>query len=141
MHSLLRTVSTGFHHNDKPVIPEELDSTTYFEESVKETIDTGFGDKGELHKQCPSPYYTQYLEKGNHLSEFKTETDKELARQNLGVYSKDKINQLLDSITSNVGNLYVTKVEVNQMIDNIKFVDSTLKAYANYVIPTNLFRL
>lgn len=141
MQSLLRTVSTGFHHDDKPVVSNDLDYSNYFRESVKETVSTGFGNGGVLHRKCPTPNYVQYLERSNHLSEFETETDRELARQNLGVYSKDKVNQLLSSITNNVGNLYVTRTEVDQMISNIKFVDSTLKSYANYVIPTNLFKL
>lgn len=141
MQSLFETVSTGFHHNDIPVTSEELNYHDYFKESVKETVDTGFGNNGVLHRQCPNSKYIQYLDSSNHLGEFKTETDKELARQNLGVYSKDKINQLLNSITSDVGSLFVTKEEVNRMISNIKLIDSSLKSYANYVIPANLFRL
>ena len=171
MSSLLSTISTGFHHDDKPVITEEyveddngsikktvntgydtngstsppkiipsidVDEVT-FEESVKGTIDTGFGE-GTLHKECPEPKLVEYLKKGSHLSEFKTETDKTLARENLGVYSSTKVDQLLESITNSVGSLYVTKKEAQEMIGNIDFVDSTLKSYANYEIPNNLFR-
>jgi len=126
MQSLLTTISTGFRHDDKPVITEEyieedngsikksvktgyeedevispekpipsvdIDDVT-FEESAKETIDTGFGE-GTLHKECPQPEYVEYLRQDKHLSEFRTETDKELARQNLGVYSSTKVEQLL----------------------------------------------
>ena len=172
MASLLTTISTGFHHNDKPVITEEfieedngsikksvktgyetdevtesqkqiptvdIDDVT-FEESVKETIDTGFGE-GTLHKECPEPELVQYLRKDKYLSEFKTDTDKELARQNLGVYSSTKVDQLLKEITNSVGSIYVTKAEVTQIISDLDFVDSTLKAYASYEIPANLFRL
>lgn len=172
MKSLLTTISTGFRHDDKPVITEEyieeennsikktvktgydtdeviseeqpiptisIDDVT-FEESVKDTIDTGFG-QGTLHKECPSPELVEYLTKGNHLSEFKTDTDKELARQNLEVYSSTQVNKLLEQITNSVGSIYVTKKEVMQIIDNLDFVDSTLKSYANYEIPSNLFRL
>ena len=172
MKSLLTTISTGFRHNDKPVITEEyieeennsikktvktgydtdeviseeqpiptisVDDIT-FEESVKDTIDTGFG-QGTLHKECPTPELVEYLSKGNHLSEFKTDTDKELARQNLEVYSSTQVNKLLEQITNSVGSIYVTKKEVMQIIDNLDFVDSTLKSYANYEIPSNLFRL
>ena len=170
--SLITTITTGFRHDDKPVITEEYveedngsikktvktgydtDETDVppkeipsidvaevtFEESVKDTIDTGFGT-GTFHKECSEPELVQYLNKGNHLSEFKTETDKTLARENLGVYSSDKIDQLLKSITNNVSSIYVTKSEVQSMIGDIKLVDSTLKAYANYEVPSNLFRL
>lgn len=172
MKSLLTTISTGFRHNDKPVITEEyieednssikktvktgydvdeiiseeqpiptisIDDIT-FEESVKDTIDTGFG-QGTLHKECPSPELVEYLTKSNHLSEFKTDIDKELARQNLEVYSSTQVNKLLEQITNSVGSIYVTKKEVMQIIDDLDFVDSTLKSYANYEIPSNLFRL
>ena len=172
MKSLLTTISTGFRHDDKPVITEEyieeennsikktvktgydtdeviseeqpiptisIDDIT-FEESVKDTIDTGFG-QGTLHKECPTPELVEYLIKGNHLSEFKTDIDKELARQNLEVYSSTQVNELLEQITNSVGSIYVTKKEVMQIIDNLDFVDSTLKSYANYEIPSNLFRL
>lgn len=172
MKSLLTTISTGFRHDDKPVITEEyieeennsikktvktgydtdeviseeptiptisIDDVT-FEESVKDTIDTGFG-QGTLHKECPVPELVEYLSKGNHLSEFKTNTDKELARQNLEVYSSTQVNELLEQITNSVGSIYVTKKEVMQIVDNLDFVDSTLKSYANYEIPSNLFRL
>lgn len=172
MKSLLTTISTGFRHDDKPVITEEyieeennsikktvktgydtdevisekptiptisIDDVT-FEESVKDTIDTGFG-QGTLYKECPAPELVEYLSKGNHLSEFKTDTDKELARQNLEVYSSTQVNELLEQITNSVGSIYVTKKEVMQIVDNLDFVDSTLKSYANYEIPSNLFRL
>ena len=172
MQSLLTTVSTGFRHDDKPVITEEYieedngsikktvktgyetDEVTTpqkeipsvdvseitFEESVKETMDTGFGD-GTLHKECPSPELVQYLRQDKHLSEFKTETDKELARQNLGVYSSTKVEQLLKEITNSVGSIYVTKVEMTAALADLDFVNSTLKAYAPYEVPNNLFRL
>lgn len=172
MKSLLTTISTGFRHDDKPVITEEYIEennnsikksvkTGYdtdeviseeqhiptisinditFEESVKDTIDTGFG-QGTLHKECPTPELVEYLIKDNHLSEFKTDIDKELARQNLEVYSSTQVNELLEQITNSVGSIYITKKEVMQIIDDLDFVDSTLKSYANYEIPSNLFRL
>ena len=172
MQSLLTTVSTGFRHDDKPVITEEyieedngsikksvktgyeedevttperpipsvdIDDVT-FEESVKETVDTGFGE-GTLHKECPQPKLVEYLRQDKHLSEFRTETDKELARQNLGVYSSTKIDELLKEITNSVGSIYVTKTEMQEAIAGLDFVDSTLKAYAPYEVPNNLFRL
>lgn len=140
MKSLLTTISTGFRHDDKPVITEEYIDDVTFEESVKDTINTGFGS-GTLHKECPAPKLVEYLNKSNYLSEFKTNIDKELARQNLEVYSSTQVNKLLEQITNNVGSIYVTKKEVIQIIDDLDFVDSTLKSYANYKIPSNLFRL
>lgn len=142
--SIKKSVKTGYEIDEvtspKQQIPTvDVDDIT-FEESVKETVDTGFGE-GTLHKECPQPELVEYLRQDKHLSEFRTETDKELARQNLGVYSSTKVDQLLKEITNSVGSIYVTKTEVNQMISNLDFVDSTLKAYANYEIPNNLFRI
>lgn len=142
--SIKKSVKTGYETDEvtspKQQIPTvDVDDIT-FEESVKETVDTGFGE-GTLHKECPQPELVEYLRQDKHLSEFRTETDKELARQNLGVYSSTKVDQLLKEITNSVGSIYVTKTEVNQMISNLDFVDSTLKAYANYEIPNNLFRI
>lgn len=142
--SIKKSVKTGFD-TDEVTPPEQkiptvdIDDVT-FEESVKETIDTGYGE-GTMHKECPQPELVEYLRQDRHLSEFRTETDKELARQNLGVYSSTKVDQLLKEITNSVGSIYVTKTEVSQMIDSLDFVNSTLKAYANYEIPANLFRL
>ena len=142
--SIKKSVKTGYDTDE--VISEEhfiptisIDDIT-FEESVKDTIDTGFG-QGTLHKECPTPELVEYLIKSNHLSEFKTDIDKELARQNLEVYSSTQVNKLLEQITNSVGSIYVTKKEVMQIVDNLDFVDSTLKSYANYEIPSNLFRL
>ena len=142
--SIKKSVKTGYD-TDEVTPPEQkiptvdIDDVT-FEESVKETVDTGFGE-GTMHKECPQPQLVEYLRQDRHLSEFRTETDKELARQNLGVYSSTKVDQLLKEITNSVGSIYVTKTEVSQMIDSLDFVNSTLKAYANYEIPANLFRL
>ncbi len=142
--SIKKSVKTGYETDEvatpeRPIPSVDIDDVT-FEESVKETVDTGFGE-GTLHKECPQPELVEYLRQDKHLSEFRTETDKELARQNLGVYSSTKVDQLLKEITNSVGSIYVTKTEVNQMISNLDFVDSTLKAYANYEIPNNLFRI
>ena len=142
--SIKKSVKTGYEEDEvvTPVIPApavDIDDVT-FEESVKETIDTGYGE-GTIHKECPSPKLVEYLRQDLHLGEFRTDTDKELARQNLGVYSSTKVDQLLKEITNSVGSIYVTKTEVSQMINSLDFVNSTLKAYANYEIPANLFRL
>lgn len=142
--SIKKTVKTGYDDDKVAVKPQQMSSVDIsevtFEESVKETIDTGFGS-GTLHKECTEPNLVEYLRYENHLSEFKTETDKAIARDNLGVYSAKKVNELLDSITNNASSLYVTKTEVTKMIAAIEYVDSTLKAYANYEVPNNLFRL
>jgi hypothetical protein len=142
--SIKKSVKTGYEEDEvitpeKPIPSVDISDVT-FEESVKETVDTGFGE-GTLHKDCPQPKLVEYLRSDLHLSEFRTETDKELARQNLGVYSSTKVDQLLKEITNSVGSIYVTKSELSIELAKLDFVDSTLKAYANYEVPNNLFRL
>ena len=142
--SIKKSVKTGYEEDEvispeRPIPSVDIDDVT-FEESVKETIDTGFGE-GTLHKECPQPELVEYLRSDKHLSEFRTETDKELARQNLGVYSSTKVDQLLQEITNSVGSIYVTKIEMTEAIASLDFVNSTLKAYAPYEVPNNLFRL
>ena len=142
--SIKKSVKTGYD-TDEVTPPQQTIQTVdvadiTFEESVKGTVDTGFGE-GTLHKECPESELVEYLRKDKHLSEFRTETDKELARQNLGVYSSTKIDQLLKEITNSVGSIYVTKNELDVAINSLDFVDSKLKAYANYEVPANLFRL
>jgi hypothetical protein len=56
--------------------------------SILDTAETGFGECNKLIKDCPKPEYKTHLFKENYLGEFKTETEKTLARNNLGVYSK-----------------------------------------------------
>jgi hypothetical protein len=41
----------------------------------------------------------------------------------------------------NNNNNFITRKEVQNMIANLDFVDSTLKSYADYQIPNNLFKL
>jgi hypothetical protein len=67
--------------NCKPLKEENNDS-------IIEHIETGFGDCNTITKECPKPEYKTHLFKENYLGEFKSETEKALVRNNLGVYSK-----------------------------------------------------
>lgn len=141
--SVMTTISTGFEHNDKPVPPPpeiNLSCKTPKHknpDSVIGSVDTGFGCDNQLIRECPKPKYKTHLCKENYLGEFKTESEKTLARTNLGVYSKEEI----DRIVENNNNNFITKKEVQNMIADLDFVDSTLKSYVDYQIPNNLFKL
>lgn len=141
--SIITTLNTGFDkHDDKPVI-QEVEYKCDIQQnpsSVIENIETGFGCDNQLVVECPKPEYKTHLCKENYLSEFKTEAEKVLARNNLGVYSKKEIDIIIGGIIENHSQ-YVTKNEVESMVSNLNFVNSTLKAYANYLIPDNLFNL
>ena len=143
--SVMTTISTGFEHNDKPVPPPpEINLSCKIPkkknpDSVIGSIDTGFGCDNQIVIDCPKPKYKTHLCKENYLGEFKTESEKTLARNNLGIYSKEEIDKIVGQIVEN--NNLITRKEVQNMIANLDFVDSTLKSYADYQIPNNLFKL
>ena len=147
--SVMTTISTGFEHNDKPVPPPpeiNLSCKTPKHknpDSVIGSVDTGFGCDNQLIRECPKPKYKTHLCKENYLGEFKTESEKTLARTNLGVYSKEEIDRIVGQIVenNNNNNNFITKEEVQNMIADLDFVDSTLKSYVDYQIPNNLFKL
>lgn len=141
------TFNTGFTHNDKPVIappPPSYNQQTPInknEDSVIESVDTGFGENNTISQDCPKPQYKTHLFKENHLGEFKSETEKSLVRYNIGVYSKTEVHDLVSHIISDGTASFVTKEQVQDMVDQLDFVDSTLRAYAIYDIPSKLFPL
>lgn len=108
--------------------------------SIIDTVDTGFGCSNQVVIDHPKPKYKSHLCKENYLGEFKQETEKKLARNNLGVYSKEEIDLIVGNIIIENGG-FVTKSQVQKMINDADFVNSTLRSYANYQIPDNLFKL
>ena len=123
-----------------PVIKQEPLKETN-KDSILDQIDTGFGDENTLHKECPQPQWHRHLCKENFLSEFKTEIEKQLARDNLNVYSKLQIDQFIKDITNVDISSFITRDEVTNMIQDLDFVKSTLKSQIDYNIPENLFNL
>lgn len=133
-------ISTRFIHNDKPVIsPEQC--CVKEKNSIMDTIDTGFGGNNTIIQECSKPKYKVPLYKENYLSEFKEETEKAKARENLEIYSKQEVNKLVSEIVANDTGTFITILEVKEMLEDLDFVDSTLKGKANYDIPNNLFKL
>ena len=130
----------GVIHNEQPVIKQEENKTAN-KDSVLDFIDTGFGTENTLHKECPPPKWVQYLSKENFLSEFKSDIDKKLARDNLEVYSKKEIDTFISSITNIDASNFVTKDYVDEAIQDLDFVKSKLKANSNYDIPEQLFTI
>lgn len=129
--SVITSMSTVFDHDAKP-IPQNPDS-------VIESVDTGFGCDNQIVIDCPKPKYKTHLCKENYLREFKTEFEKALARTNLGVYSKEEIDKIVGQIVED--NNFVTKEEVQNIVANLDFVNSTLKSHVDYQIPNDLFKL
>lgn len=107
--------------------------------SIMDTIETGFGFEEVLIKECSKPKYKTHLVKESYLSEFSEPTEKALVRANLEVYSKEEVDKLVIGKISTES--FITKQQVTEMMANLDFVNSTLKAYADYTIPSNLFKL
>lgn len=130
----------GVIHNEQPVIKQEPLKETN-KDSILDKIDTGFGDEQTLHKDCPKPQFHQHLCKENFLNEFKTEIEKQIARDNLGVYSKSQIDQFIKDLTNVDTSSFITRDDLEEAIQDLDFVKSTLKSTIDYNIPENLFIL
>ena len=122
-----------------PSIPIEIPEKVEFKQT---TIDSGFSCDDTLVVDCPKPELHTHLFKENYLGEFKAESEKELARNNLGVYSKDEVNKVLVDAVENLDtSIFITKKEVYNLVENLDFVNSSIKANIDYEIPEQLFSL
>lgn len=104
--------------------------------SILDTAKTGFGECNKLIKDCPKPEYKTHLFKENYLGEFKTETEKTLARNNLGVYSKQEVDKIVSHIVKESS--LITKEEVKEMIDDLNYVNAVFRDSVEYDIPNKL---
>lgn len=105
-------------------------------DSILTKVDTGFGGDQTLIKECKKPVYKTHLCKESYLSEFKSETEKKLARNNLNVYSKEETHLIIQKSVSNI----VTKNDLEEFIKDLDYTTSELKMNVNYIIPDNLFK-
>lgn len=122
-----------------PPQPEKPPSIP-IEEFKKTTIDSGFSCDNKLTINCPKPELHTHLCKENYLGEFKEESEKALARDNLGVYSKDEVNKVLEDAVANLDpSIFITKKEVYNLVENLDFVNSSIKTNIDYEIPEQLF--
>lgn len=125
-----------------PPQPEEPPSIPDKVKFKKTTIDSGFSCDNKLTINCPKPELHTHLCKENYLGEFKEESEKALARDNLGVYSKDEVSKVLTDAVANLDtSIFITKKEVYNLVENLDFVNSSIKANIDYEIPEQLFSL
>ena len=110
-------------------------------ESMLDSVDTGFGGENILVKDPKPNQWKTHLLKENYLNEFKTESDKTLVRSHLGVYSKSEVDTVIENKLVDYTSGFVTVEKVKEMLDELDYVESTIKAYSDYQIPNNLFRL
>lgn len=120
----------------------EFETCPKFDNNL-EDFNTGFGANNDVHFKdiCKKPDLKVPLYKENYLSEFKEETEKTIARENLDVYSKLDVNRIVSEIIANDTSTFITVEGVEKMLEELDFVDSTLRAKVNYDIPENLFKL
>lgn len=99
------------------------------DDSVMDTISTGFGHDNAVYASCPVPEYHQHLCKELFLGEFKTEEEKQLARHNLGLYDERDIVAL---------SLITTEEEIKtpSILDDleIKIIKQGNKAFATETV-------
>lgn len=135
----MNAIKIGLGNNSFWSIPIEIPEKVEFKQT---TIDSGFGCDNTLTVDCPKPELHTHLCKENYLGEFKAESEKELARNNLGVYSKDEVNKVLTDAVENLDtSIFITKKEVYNLVENLEFVNSSIKANIDYEIPEQLFSL
>lgn len=135
----MNDIKIGLGDNSSWSIPIKIPDKVEFK---KTTIDSGFGCDDKLTINCPKPELHTHLCKENYLGEFKEESEKALARDNLGVYSKDEISKVLADVVANIDtSIFITKKEVYNLVENLDFVNSSIKTNIDYEIPEQLFSL
>ena len=135
----MNDIKIGLGDNSSWSIPIKIPDKVEFK---KTTIDSGFSCDDKLTINFPKPELHTHLCKENYLGEFKEESEKALARDNLGVYSKDEVSKVLADVVANIDtSIFITKKEVYNLVENLDFVNSSIKANIDYEIPEQLFSL
>lgn len=121
-----------------PLLPhiELLQHIIKNKNSITDSVDTGFGCSDTVILECPKPKYKSHLCRENYLGEFKTESEKQQARTNLGVYSIKEIDEFINNIEIN----NISIEDVKNVIKQSDFVRSEYKTFVNYKIPNDLFK-
>lgn len=141
--SLLTTINTGYSetkHEDIPVTQIEFIDLHKHNESIMDSVETGFDNKNTIVLECKKPKQFITLYKENYLSEFKTQQEKELVRENLDVYGKNEVSKIVSDVINDNTLSFITKVQVEEMLQDLDFVNSTSRSYVNYEIPDELFK-
>ncbi len=123
------------NENIIPNIPIVVNKNNPNEDSVLNSMDSGFGSEQTITTECKRPVYKTHLCKEEYLGEFKSEYEKNLVRTNLDVYSKSETHILIENIKSNI----VTKNEIEEIVKDLDYTTSRLNSHASYTIPDNLF--
>lgn len=110
-------------------------------DSILDSVDTGFGEYNILLKDCPNTKFKQPLFKENYLSDFVSETEKQLVRNNLGVIGEAEVTKLVKDLVTKDISSFITIEKIEELLQDLDFVDSKVNSYADYTIPDKLFKL
>lgn len=133
MKSLLKTLGS--------FAPQQNDSSPKRKDSILSSVNTGFGEINTVIKDCPKPEFKTPLFKEDYLSVFVSETEKELVRNNLGVMGESEVTNLVNKLVTKEVESFITIEKVEELIEDLDFVDSELNSRADYTIPDKLFKL
>ena len=110
-------------------------------DSILDTVNTGFGSSNLLVKDCQVPKLKQILYKEDYLAVFTSETEKELVRNNLGVIGEAEVTRLVKELVAEDISSFITIDKIEELLQDLDFVDSKVNSYADYSIPDKLFKL
>lgn len=110
-------------------------------DSILDSVDTGFGEHNTLLKDCPNAKFKQPLFKEDYLSDFISETEKQLVRNNLGVIGEAEVTKLVKDLIAKDISSFITIEKIEELLQDLDFVDSKVNSYADYTIPDKLFKL
>lgn len=140
--SLLTTINTGYSekHDDIPVKQPIFIDSHIHNESIMDSIETGFDKQNIITLECKKPKQFIALYKENYLNEFKSESEKEKVRENLEVYGKSEVSKIISDVINDSTLSFITKSEIEEIIYDLEVVSAKSKSHVNYEIPDKLFK-
>lgn len=145
--SILDSVDAGYEEVEQKesveVVEPEIKShkKSFRKDSIIASVDTGFGEVNTVIKDCPKSEFKKPLFKEDYLSVFTSETEKQLVRNNLGVIGAPEVTAMVKELVTKEIDSFITIDKVEELLEDLDFVDSKLNASADYNIPDKLFKL
>lgn len=139
MSSLIK--SLGSEASQQDTSKQSCNKRRYDRGSILSSIDTGFGSGNILIKDCPKPKFNTPLFKEDYLSDFMSETEKRLVRNNLGIVGESEVIELVNNLVKEEVESFITIEKAEELISKLNIVDTKLNSTADYVIPDKLFKL
>lgn len=106
------------------------------EDSIIDSINTGFGEQNTLTKECFKPSFKSHLFKENFLGEFQTDFEKSLARKNIKACGELEVKEIISHVISKTE--FLSKKDVLNMIEDLGHVTALHSRNIYYDIPNEL---